>query len=496
MVLNLILLIFSLFITFFNINQPLLEAHGFRQTQTALTSYYFLQEGWQLDYQTPVAGYPWSIPFEFPIYQSIVALITFVTGIKLDVTGRLVSYFFLIACVWPIKKIVFQLRLDKKVFWIFCGLFFSSPLYLFWGRAFMIETTALFFTLAAIPYGIDLLESRIKLESVFFFSFWMTLGFLQKITTSVPAFLIIAILIIISNFKYLLKKTKNLKKLVIIYSSFVPPLLFGGSWYLYSDFVKSKNLLGKQLVSSSLLDWNFGTLEQRLDLNILKTLFWERIIQNNAGGIIGIIIIILIFFFAQKRIKNIIFVSLALFIFPILIFYNLHIIHDYYQTSSVVFLIFSLSVSINYLFINFSKKRFSFYVIIILVILSLFRFTTGYGLIVRMKIDEKNNQVLALSDVIREYTDKNSGIVVFGADWSSEISYYSERKSFTVPAWFTKYNEVWHDPAAFLGEKKLGAVIYCGMDFEEKPDILANNRENINQAETTLIISNCLIWIQ
>jgi len=44
-------------ITLNNLQQPLLEAHGFRQTQTALTAYYFLHEGWQFNYQTPVAGY-------------------------------------------------------------------------------------------------------------------------------------------------------------------------------------------------------------------------------------------------------------------------------------------------------------------------------------------------------------------------------------------------------------------------------------------------------
>src|SRR6516164_5284174 len=55
-------------------NRSLLGLHMWRQTQTAMTSYWFVHEGFRMDYQTPVFGPPWSIPFEFPFYQALVAL--------------------------------------------------------------------------------------------------------------------------------------------------------------------------------------------------------------------------------------------------------------------------------------------------------------------------------------------------------------------------------------------------------------------------------------
>ena len=134
----------------FYAGQPLLEMHGFRQTQTALTSYWMIEDGWRLAYETPVAGYPWSIPMEFPIYQSIVALTTWLGSFNLDSTGRLVSFCFLLACAWPAFMIVRRLNLPSQVAWVFCALLWSSPIYLFWGRTFMIETAALFFTFSAI----------------------------------------------------------------------------------------------------------------------------------------------------------------------------------------------------------------------------------------------------------------------------------------------------------------------------------------------------------
>jgi hypothetical protein len=46
-----------------------------------------IKEGWQLAYQTPMLGYPWTIPLEFPFYQ----LIVFHAGFSLDAGWRAVS---------------------------------------------------------------------------------------------------------------------------------------------------------------------------------------------------------------------------------------------------------------------------------------------------------------------------------------------------------------------------------------------------------------------
>ena len=65
------------------INQPLLDWHYFRQTQTALTAYWLLKGGPWFAYLTPVLGAPWSVPFEFPVYQLITAAVA-AMGVPLD----------------------------------------------------------------------------------------------------------------------------------------------------------------------------------------------------------------------------------------------------------------------------------------------------------------------------------------------------------------------------------------------------------------------------
>ena len=37
---------------FYNLSNPIDDMHGFRQTQTAISSYYFIKEGFSLNYQT------------------------------------------------------------------------------------------------------------------------------------------------------------------------------------------------------------------------------------------------------------------------------------------------------------------------------------------------------------------------------------------------------------------------------------------------------------
>ena len=74
-------MVHAAFFALYYIHQPLIESHAFRQTQTALTSYWMLEEGWKIAYQTPVVGFPWAIPFEFPLYQSLVAGVVALTEV-------------------------------------------------------------------------------------------------------------------------------------------------------------------------------------------------------------------------------------------------------------------------------------------------------------------------------------------------------------------------------------------------------------------------------
>jgi hypothetical protein len=68
--------LFSIWAIFVGFHHSIFDFHGFRQTQTAISAEFMEHGGPFLRYPTPIFGPPWSIPFEFPLYQKIVALIS------------------------------------------------------------------------------------------------------------------------------------------------------------------------------------------------------------------------------------------------------------------------------------------------------------------------------------------------------------------------------------------------------------------------------------
>ncbi len=482
------------FIAIFFVSQPLLEMHGFRQTQTALTSYWMLKDGWSLAYETPVAGFPWAIPMEFPIYQGIVSLIAYIFNLPLAPIGRLLSFCFLIACAWPAIIVTRKLKLKPQVAWVFCALLWSSPIYLFWGRTFMIETAALFFTLAAIPYAIDFFDVAPSLKSAFLFSLFATIGLLQKVTTAAPVLLVLAILTVIIHFQSFGFRLPTWKKITIIAFAFLIPFVLVSLWTNYTDSIKALNPL--DLTSIRLNKTYFGTLKQHLNFNVLKTIFWDRVISKNVAGIFGIIILCLSLCIADRRIRSIILICLILFFLPIYSFLNVHLMHNYYQVSSTVFIISAIAVATSQVFPERIRKiPFSSTITILLVGANFISLEKPYAGALFKTFDTSTSNILAVAEVIQMYTPEESAVVIFGDNWSSEIGYYSERKSFTVPNWYKGYNAVWHNPSNYIGKQKLGALVFCtnGEIKINLTDIL--NRPDVKSDSSLFKIKESYIWL-
>jgi hypothetical protein len=69
-------LVFALGVLCLGLFQPLFDYFFPRETQTAITTYWLMRGGPIFAYETPILGYPWSIPLEFPVYQIVVAILS------------------------------------------------------------------------------------------------------------------------------------------------------------------------------------------------------------------------------------------------------------------------------------------------------------------------------------------------------------------------------------------------------------------------------------
>jgi hypothetical protein len=152
---------------------------------------------------------------------------------------------------------------------------------------------------------------------------------------------------------------------------------------------------------------------------------------------------------------------------------------DYYQASVAIYLLGAIAVALTAaLRIPGKNTLLPAAVCAAFAITNYFHFSQAYGTYLTQDINEKNNATLAVSRFIKEHTPLDGGIVVFGLwsygalvpvnSWSSEMAYYSERKALTVMD--KNIPLVQHNPASFLGDRKLGAMVFCG---ENRSDIYA-----------------------
>jgi hypothetical protein len=476
--------------------QPLLEWEAFRQTQTALTSYWMLQEGWRLDYQTPVLGYPWAIPLEFPIYQTIVAAIVWLGGFDLDATGRVVSFCFLLACAWPAFGVVRRLNLPQDVAWIFCALLWSSPMYLYWGRTFLMDTAAVFFALAAVPYALDLMD-RPTWKGGFLFAVFASLGLLQKAPTAAPMLLVLGVVLVISQIRANGLNPFRWRRTWIVIAAMLAPIVIAGAWYYYAAEIRAENYLGGRI---SLKGTYLGTLKMRRNTELWKIIVWDRAFQKNAAGWLGVLLLSLGVVLADGRKRMLILLGLALFLLPILAFFKSHWILEYYQVASVIFLLAALSLSI--LVIGERFYALAPVVTVLLVAFNWVGFAKGYSGLVSKQLDATNTRALAVGDVIRRYTPSDSRIVVFGltsfdgpaipvTSYSSEIVYYSQRKGMTVED--GKEDKISENLGSYLGGDDPGAIVVCGNDVGRYMRYI--RQYDKNETPSIFRVSTCYVWL-
>lgn len=451
-----------------NVGQPLLEEHAFRQTQTALTAHYLQLNGFSLRYETPVLGEPWSIPFEFPLYQAIVALISSALGVSLSVTGRVVSLAFtLLACV-PIHAMLARLRLDRAAIHFALALFLTSPIYLFWAGTFMIESAALCFTCAFLYHGLKLLQRDFGNRDLIFGAIFLALALLQKVTTALPPLALMLGIGLYSLHRQPVARWNGGLALRIA-ASVLLPLALGLAWVKFSDAVKMDNPIGSALTSASLAQWNYGTLAQRLSAKLWSAVIYGRVVKKTAFLGLGLIVALV----ALARLRDVaprrlIAAALVLFFLPFLLFTNLHMVHSYYQSANGVFLSIAVGVASVYLGRQILPCRPRLLAALLVAsVLSNLAFFGGSPFRLKTVSIEADDPRLVLTDYVKQHTAADQPVIWYGYDWSSEPAFYSERKSLTVPNWGNLELAVLERTGDYLSRPP-AAIVLCPVNGREE----------------------------
>lgn len=258
----------------------MLPGNSFRQAQTALTTLFIQQEGrYSLAYPTPVLGKPWSIPMEFPLYQWTVVGLNNLTGRPLVESARVVSLFCFYLALPALWLLLRELGVDPGRRWLVLAFVPACPVYIFYSRAFLIESMALMFSvwfLAAIFVGLRCGHRG-----------WLALAAvtginagLVKVTTLM---LFLAPLGLVLGWQLWLAvrgadavRPAARHRLRMAAMTLMLPLAASAAWILYSDAIKAGNPAADMLRSGSLRSHNFGQLADRFSGDYVDTVAGPR----------------------------------------------------------------------------------------------------------------------------------------------------------------------------------------------------------------------------
>lgn len=445
-----IILVFSLLVnlsfTLGSINNSFISWNSERKSQTALTVKYFIKDGWQLDYQTPIIGAPWKIPMEFPTYQTIVYWVHLIFSGQLEAEGRIVSLLFFYASLFVFYLLLTTKNIvDKNSMRIIIAFILLSNYYMYWAGVFLIETTALFFSLLFALMLIRIFARPVKEAGLS----WLLLllvavvAILTKVTTflsvAIPGYFTAVVFNYIvghSRFTYFREHFKELfVKSLVLGAVIVISVGVEYSWVHYTDSIKAENPLAVVWTSDNTSDWVFGDLAQRLQPGNWITVF------NNMGHYNPLLYIVVLLMMVYNSIKdrtayimNMLFLTYAFTGF--LIFFNLYYWHAYYHISSSLFYLTIIAYNILLLADTLTLRQIpskmkmlaSYSMLLVLIAFFTYRLI-NVGLTDKYVTSRpENNPYTEISELIKKTTSEKDYLVVCRPETYATFPYYADRK--------------------------------------------------------------------
>lgn len=426
------------------LDQALTDKHNFRQTHTAFQALLFHQEGIDLLHpRLPVLGNG-EIPFEFPLFQAI-ASVPMAYGMSPDVAMRSTALFFFVLTalfIFPVTRRLFGTAAAFAATLLFC----FSPFAMVWSKSSTIETAVMAFSIigmwATLKWAQDKHLAKWKRLSLFAIaSVSITAGMLVKATTEF-AWLPFVVLIILlesafpkgSLISALKKPLSMIRPLLRTGPAFallvVLPTAIASAWTRYGDNIKAGDPQTAWLTTEGLKDFRFGTWHQRTILNdwhIIAdrlSLFAEMLPWVATMAILA-------FFAIRSRHRTATAGIVLAALLPPLVFFNPHVIHDYYFNSITV----QFAIVFGWLFgLIYSKMKnhkmeiVSGVTLVVLISLALYGnrdyWLPGYS--------GKTTPVGAIA--VADNTLPTDRLVVGAQDWNTSTFYYARRHGEMLPA--------------------------------------------------------------
>ncbi len=426
----------------------------FRQAQTALSAYWIKAENdFSLAYPTPVVGKPWSIPMEFPLYQWTVVATSKVTGWGLTKSGRAVS----IACFYLSLPAVFLLLRRWNVApmhrWLVLAVVLTCPLYVFYTRAFLIETMALMFSLwfwVAFERGV---AGRNKV--------WLLLAVvagtgagLVKVTTFMLYLLPAGWWAVMRL--WAARKGAWRTELIWMAGAVAVPFAATLWWLQFADATKALNPLGVAFTSAGVRDFSLGTNATRFSAELWATKI--RIVAEQLTWWPAMAFCGLMWLGAGRGRWREIAICLVWFMAVLVGFPVLYAYHDYYYVANTVLLLLAMGLALVALAESRVARGVVYGAIIFMLGAQVGRYIEHYY--------PGQNAVSpggdGLTRSLQAMTNPRDVVVVLGLDWNSMTPYYSQRRAMMIRDDIAVDGPRVERALTMLDGEKIGALVIAG----------------------------------
>ncbi|HZW83626.1 MAG TPA: glycosyltransferase family 39 protein [Candidatus Deferrimicrobium sp.] len=229
-----IILIVGLGLRLYGITNPLLDAHAWRQADTASMAANFLEHGFmplipQLNYDGPPPNY---VELEFPLSSLLISLTWKIAG-QLDWLARAVEVIFSGATMLIIYLLGEELY-DRKSGLIAISFFALNPMAIYFGRTVMPESSMIFFMTATVLF---IVKWRKQQKSVWLLA--SALMFALAVLSKLPALLIGVPLFVVLLDKYGWRILKSKPAWIFVFIGLLPPLIYysAANYYATTKYV-------------------------------------------------------------------------------------------------------------------------------------------------------------------------------------------------------------------------------------------------------------------
>lgn len=399
-------------------NAPL-DGHEFRQTQTAITIRYLARDGLTLDYPTPLLGPPWSIPLELPVHQLLSAVVVKLTGCGVPEAGRAVGLGFFYLTLPALAGLASLAGFSARARWLGLAVLLTSPLYLFYSRAVMIESTALCFS----AWFLRLFWGGLRGGSPVL---WAAAALLGGIGAAIklPTFAVFVPAALLATGR----EKPGARGLVAAGATLVLALAGGLAWTAHADKVKAANELATFLTSGSVRAWATGPLGLRFTAE-----FWQgigRTVQAALWGWPGWLALATAGLFAAPAVRWRLLGCLALVLPGPLVFANVYLIHDYYFFGAGVFLAAAAAAALAWwLGWEAVPRLLRWPVVLACLGWGVFSYARSYYRL----LPENETRVPEVSRALQAVTSPDDVIVVVGQDWNPVLPYTADRRALMLP---------------------------------------------------------------